>query len=92
MPVVTPCSRSDKVRALKLAFYRPNLPNVTNLFSTVLVFLIVVYFQVSVVVVAVVVWSLLRKQKVVLGGGGRGWLLVCSRCFAERCERQLVLT
>jgi len=38
-------TRSDKVRALKLAFYRPNLPNVTNLFSTVLVFLIVVYFQ-----------------------------------------------
>jgi len=38
-------SRSDKVRALKEAFYRPNLPNVTNLLATILVFLIVIYFQ-----------------------------------------------
>lgn len=38
-------TRSDKVRALKEAFYRPNLPNVTNLLATVLVFLIVIYFQ-----------------------------------------------
>merc|ERR1712032_1452619 len=38
-------TRSDKVRALKEAFYRQNLPNVTNLLATVLVFIIVIYFQ-----------------------------------------------
>ncbi|KAF0984472.1 hypothetical protein FDP41_000371 [Naegleria fowleri] len=38
-------TRSDKVRALKEAFYRPNLPNITNLLATILVFLIVIYFQ-----------------------------------------------
>eukprot|EP00271_Cylindrocystis_brebissonii_P012917 TRINITY_DN32424_c0_g1_i1.p1 TRINITY_DN32424_c0_g1~~TRINITY_DN32424_c0_g1_i1.p1 ORF type:complete len:480 (-),score=106.06 TRINITY_DN32424_c0_g1_i1:644-2083(-) len=37
--------KPNKVRALKEAFYRQNLPNVTNLLATVLVFLIVVYFQ-----------------------------------------------
>ncbi|MQM05485.1 hypothetical protein Taro_038294 [Colocasia esculenta] len=36
---------SDKVRALREAFYRQNLPNVTNLLATVFVFLIVIYFQ-----------------------------------------------
>eukprot|EP00005_Dracoamoeba_jomungandri_P004290 CAMPEP_0174259154 /NCGR_PEP_ID=MMETSP0439-20130205/8024_1 /TAXON_ID=0 /ORGANISM="Stereomyxa ramosa, Strain Chinc5" /LENGTH=475 /DNA_ID=CAMNT_0015342945 /DNA_START=71 /DNA_END=1498 /DNA_ORIENTATION=- len=38
-------TRSDKVGALKEAFYRQNLPNVTNLLSTVLVFTIVIYLQ-----------------------------------------------
>jgi protein transport protein SEC61 subunit alpha len=38
-------TRSDKIRALKEAFYRQNLPNVTNLLATVLVFVIVIYFQ-----------------------------------------------
>merc|ERR1712193_279827 len=38
-------TRSDKVRALKEAFYRQNLPNVTNLLATILVFIIVIYFQ-----------------------------------------------
>jgi len=38
-------TRSDKVRALKEAFYRQNLPNVTNLLATILVFVIVIYFQ-----------------------------------------------
>jgi len=38
-------SRNDKVRALKEAFYRPNLPNLTNLLATVFVFAIVIYFQ-----------------------------------------------
>ena len=38
-------TRSDKFRALKEAFYRPNLPNVTNLLATALVFAVVVYFQ-----------------------------------------------
>jgi len=38
-------TRSDKVRALKEAFYRQNLPNMTNLMATVLVFIVVIYFQ-----------------------------------------------
>jgi protein transport protein SEC61 subunit alpha len=38
-------TRGDKVRALKEAFYRQNLPNVTNLMATVLVFMVVIYFQ-----------------------------------------------
>jgi protein transport protein SEC61 subunit alpha len=36
---------TDKVRALKEAFYRQNLPNCANLLATVLVFLVVIYFQ-----------------------------------------------
>jgi len=38
-------TRTDKVRALKEAFYRQNLPNLTNLLATVLVFVVVIYFQ-----------------------------------------------
>jgi preprotein translocase subunit SecY len=38
-------TRNDKVRALKEAFYRPNLPNITNLLATIVVFLVVIYFQ-----------------------------------------------
>jgi protein transport protein SEC61 subunit alpha len=39
-------TRSDKVRALREAFYRQNnLPNCVNLMSTILVFLVVIYFQ-----------------------------------------------
>jgi len=38
-------TRTDKVRALKEAFYRQNLPNCFNLMATVLVFMIVIYFQ-----------------------------------------------
>jgi len=38
-------TRSDKVRALKEAFYRQNLPNLTNLLATVFVFVVVIYFQ-----------------------------------------------
>jgi len=38
-------SRSDKVTALKDAFYRQNAPNITSLFATVLVFFVVIYFQ-----------------------------------------------
>ena len=34
-----------QVRALKEAFYRQSLPNVTNLLATILVFLVVIYFQ-----------------------------------------------
>lgn len=38
-------TRQNKLRALREAFYRSNLPNLTNLISTVLIFLIVIYFQ-----------------------------------------------
>uniref|UniRef100_V5GMB2 Putative transport protein sec61 alpha subunit n=1 Tax=Ixodes ricinus TaxID=34613 RepID=V5GMB2_IXORI len=38
-------TRSDKVRALREAFYRANLPNLMNLLATILVFAIVIYFQ-----------------------------------------------
>merc|ERR1712151_1356224 len=38
-------SRSDKITALKEAFYRQNAPNITSLFATVLVFFVVIYFQ-----------------------------------------------
>lgn len=39
-------TRQDKVRALREAFYRQNLPNLMNLLATILVFAIVIYFQV----------------------------------------------
>jgi len=38
-------TRTDKVRALREAFYRQNLPNVTNLLATALVFVVVIYLQ-----------------------------------------------
>jgi len=38
-------TRTDKVRALREAFGRQNLPNLTNLLATVLVFCVVIYFQ-----------------------------------------------
>jgi len=38
-------TRSDKVMALKEAFYRAHAPNLTNLLATILVFFIVIYFQ-----------------------------------------------
>lgn len=38
-------TRSDKLRAFKEALYRQNLPNITNLLATVLIFIIVIYFQ-----------------------------------------------
>jgi len=38
-------SRGDKLGGLRDAFYRQTAPNLTNLFATVLVFFIVIYFQ-----------------------------------------------
>lgn len=38
-------TRGNKVRALKEAFYRTQLPNITNLLSTIVIFLVVIYFQ-----------------------------------------------
>jgi protein transport protein SEC61 subunit alpha len=38
-------SRTDKLSALRDSFYRQSAPNLTNLFATMLVFFIVIYFQ-----------------------------------------------
>jgi protein transport protein SEC61 subunit alpha len=38
-------TRQNKLKALQEAFYRTNLPNLSNLLATVLIFLIVIYFQ-----------------------------------------------
>ena len=38
-------TRTNKLKAIKEAFYRSNLPNLTNLVATVLIFLIVIFFQ-----------------------------------------------
>merc|ERR1712078_618510 len=38
-------TRSDKARALAEALYRTNLPNLTNLLATGLIFVVVIYFQ-----------------------------------------------
>ena len=40
-------TRQDKVRGLREAFYRQNLPNLMNLLATVFVFGVVIYFQVA---------------------------------------------
>ena len=41
----TQLPENDKVRALREAFYRQNIPNLMNLVATVFVFAIVIYFQ-----------------------------------------------
>jgi len=38
-------TRPDKVQALREAFYRQQLPNLTNLLATFVVFIVVIYFQ-----------------------------------------------
>jgi len=38
-------TRKNKITALRLALYRSNLPNVTNLMATLLIFLLCIYFQ-----------------------------------------------
>merc|ERR1719375_595237 len=38
-------SKTDKIHALKEAFYRQSAPNLTNLIATIVVFLVVIYFQ-----------------------------------------------
>ena len=37
----------DKLRALKNAFYRTNAPNISSILATLVVFLLVIYLQVS---------------------------------------------
>lgn len=41
-------TRTDKVRGLREAFYRQNLPNLMNLLATIFIFGVVIYFQVIV--------------------------------------------
>ena len=41
------CTKQNKIYALQSAFYRQNAPNISNLIATVIVVLIVIYFQVS---------------------------------------------
>jgi len=38
-------TRNDKIRAIREALYRQNLPNLTNLMATVLIFVVVIYSQ-----------------------------------------------
>eukprot|EP00494_Astrolonche_serrata_P030481 UN30749 len=38
-------TKQDKMGALREAFYRTNLPNITNLLATVVVFMVVIYVQ-----------------------------------------------
>lgn len=38
-------TRSDKMKALKEAFYRTNMPNILQLLATIVIFLVVIYFQ-----------------------------------------------
>jgi len=38
-------TRTDKMKAFKEALYRQNLPNITCLMATILIFLVVIYFQ-----------------------------------------------
>jgi protein transport protein SEC61 subunit alpha len=38
-------TRSNKIMALKEAFFRQNLPNLNNLLATALIFLVVIFFQ-----------------------------------------------
>lgn len=43
-------TKKNTVDALREAFYRSNAPNCTNLLATILVFLIVIYFQVVIII------------------------------------------
>jgi protein transport protein SEC61 subunit alpha len=40
-------TRPDKFSALSHSFYRSELPNLNNLISTILIFLVVIFFQVK---------------------------------------------
>jgi len=41
-------TKKNKVEAIHRSFYRANIPNLSNLIATVIVFLIVIYFQVRI--------------------------------------------
>lgn len=55
-------TRQDKVRALREAFYRQNLPNLMNLLATVLVFAIVIYFQVCIIYFLLIFYLVIFEQ------------------------------
>lgn len=55
-------TRTDKVRALREAFYRQNLPNLMNLIATVFVFAVVIYFQVSFWIVCMQLFSKFKER------------------------------
>jgi protein transport protein SEC61 subunit alpha len=38
-------TRTDKISAIRQAFFRSSLPNINSLLATILVFLVVIYFQ-----------------------------------------------
>jgi protein transport protein SEC61 subunit alpha len=40
-------TKSNKVYALQYAFYRQNAPNLSNLLATIMIVLVIIYFQVS---------------------------------------------
>ncbi|KAM7492511.1 hypothetical protein LguiA_035432 [Lonicera macranthoides] len=69
-------TRTDKVHALREAFYRQNLPNVTNLLATVGILLIVIYFQSFRVVLPV-------RSKAAHGQQGSISVLVQTRKWRE---------
>ena len=46
VPCGPDCWSCSQTRALKEAFYRQSLPNITNLLATIVIFLVVIYFQV----------------------------------------------
>jgi protein transport protein SEC61 subunit alpha len=41
-------TKKNKVEAIHRSFYRANIPNLSNLIATIIVFLIVIYFQVKI--------------------------------------------
>ena len=43
-------TKKNKVQALHRAFYRPNVPNLSNFIATIVVFLVVIYFQVKLII------------------------------------------
>ena len=42
-------TKKNKVEAIHRAFYRANIPNLSNFIATIVVFLIVIYFQVNII-------------------------------------------
>lgn len=65
-------TRTDKVRALREAFYRQNLPNLMNLIATVFVFAVVIYFQVKLLTAALHRWKCMwTLDTAVIGKDGK---------------------
>lgn len=42
-------TKKNKVEAIHRAFYRANVPNLSNLVATIIIFLVVIYFQVIII-------------------------------------------